>query len=138
MSLTGLNGEHIGSDKFRVPEKYRITTPIGQVGVTTKEAGNNGAFKFKIDSNTLVCCIASDGFDWEHVSVQVLNGNNKTRIPSWDIMCKVKSLFWGSESRVLQYHPPKSEYVNNHPHVLHLWRPTDKKMPFPPSVMVGI
>lgn len=62
-------------------------------------------------------CQASDGGGWEHVSVSTIE-----RCPTWDEMCKVKSLFWDDDDLVVQYHPPASEYVNNHPYTLHLWR----------------
>jgi len=39
---------------------------------------------------------------------------------------------------VVQYHPPRSEYVNNHPFCLHLWRPAGLDLPLPPAWMVGI
>jgi hypothetical protein len=39
---------------------------------------------------------------------------------------------------VVQYHPAKSEYVNNMPNCLHLWRPVNEAMPTPPSIMVGV
>lgn len=70
--------------------------------------------------------------EWEHVSV-----SRQSRCPTWPEMCKIKDLFWGEEETVIQYHPPKSEYVNIHPYCLHLWKP-----PFvvarPPSILVGI
>jgi hypothetical protein len=55
-------------------------------------------------------------------------------------MCKIKELFWDdAEDWAVQYHPPMSRYVNNHPYCLHLWRPTDcGEMPFPPDILVGI
>ena len=34
-----------------------------------------------------------------------------------------KALFWDEDDCVIQYHPPRSEYVNNHQNCLHLWRP---------------
>lgn len=52
-------------------------------------------------------------------------------------MCYVKSLFWEDEDAVFQIHPPKSEYVNEHPYCLHLWRPVDVVMPRPPYITVG-
>jgi hypothetical protein len=52
-------------------------------------------------------------------------------------MCYVKSLFWDDEEAVMQLHPPKSEWVNNHPYALHLWRPIGATIPLPPSVLVG-
>lgn len=47
---------------------------------------------------------------WEHVSV-----STRRRVPNWTEMCFVKDLFWAPEECVVQFHPPKSEYVNNHP-----------------------
>jgi hypothetical protein len=52
-------------------------------------------------------------------------------------MCRAKDEFWGPEDEVVQYHPKRSEYVNCHPHVLHLWRPIGAALPLPPSYMVG-
>ena len=58
--------------------------------------------------------------------------------PSWDDMCKIKDIFFKEEECVVQYHPPKSQYVNNAENCLHLWRPIEESMPMPPSVMVGL
>ena len=80
--------------------------------------------------------IASWGGGWEHVS---LNDWNIT--PSWEDMCKLKDIFWGDEECVVQYHPPKSDYVNNLQHCLHLWKPIEQysgKLPIPDSLLVGI
>lgn len=38
----------------------------------------------------------------------------------------------------MQLHPRKEDYVNNHPHCLHIWKPINKKIPTPPSIMVGL
>ena len=67
-------------------------------------------------------CIASihkrpGNCDLEHVSVK---GPKDT--PRWETMCVIKDLFWDDEDEVIQYHPKKSEYVNMHKNVLHLWR----------------
>lgn len=75
--------------------------------------------------------IASWGGGWEHVSVSHSNKN-----PSWDEMCKAKEIFWNDEECVIQYHPPKLKYVNNHPHCLHLWRPVGMEIPVPPKEFV--
>ena len=77
---------------------------------------------------------------WEHVSVVASSkkdGTLRERTPTWDEMCYVKSLFWNDDECVAQFHPPKSEYVNHHPHCLHLWRPTQSELPLPPSHLVG-
>lgn len=116
---------------FQVPEKYRVKK--GTWG-TTKDAGNNGLFLIpgKRAGETLKV-IASDGEAWEHVSVSLPN-----RCPTWAEMCKVKELFWSDDDCVLQYHPPRAEWVNNHPYCLHLWRPIGQDVPRPPALMVGI
>lgn len=54
---------------------------------------------------------------WEHVSVSLNN-----RCPTWREMKFVKDLFWEQDELVLQFHPPKSDYVNVHEYCLHLWR----------------
>ena len=69
---------------------------------------------------------------WEHVSVSI-----KRRVPNWQEMCFVKDLFWAEDELVVQFHPPRSEYINNHPNCLHLWRPVDNHIRLPPSVLVG-
>jgi hypothetical protein len=74
---------------------------------------------------------------WEHVSVHVVEYSLQ-RTPTWNEMCQVKDIFWGPEECVVQFHPPESEYVRNHPHVLHLWRWIVGGFPIPPSLLVGI
>lgn len=44
--------------------------------------------------------------------------------------------FFKDEEAVVQYHPPKSEYVNIHTYCLHLWKPTSHEMPKPPKIFV--
>jgi len=77
---------------------------------------------------------ADDGVSrgWEHVSV-----STRRRPPNWQEMCFVKDLFWEEEECAIQFHPPRSEYVNNHPHCLHLWGRADGAIPTPPSILVG-
>ena len=110
---------------MKTPEQYRIKDgPFG----SQKEDGNNGCFSvgpFNV--------IASDGMGWEHVSVSLL-----TRCPTWGEMCMIKDLFWDEEECVVQFHPPKSVYVNNHPNVLHLWKTKGKNIETPPTILVGI
>ena len=73
------------------------------------------------------------GGGWEHVSICPRN-----RLPEWDEMCTVKDMFWNDDECVVQYHPPKTEYVNNMPNCLHLWKPINHEIPMPPSIMVGL
>lgn len=85
--------------------------------------------------------IASTGMGWEHVSVTLRMKDNPKfveRTPTWQEMCFIKSVFWNDHEAVMQLHPPISEYVNNHPFCLHLWRPTQTEIPLPDSLLVGI
>jgi len=130
---------------FHVPERYRI-----KVGRQASDAsfGNNGAFSLPspIPGHQLFI-IASDGSDWdecglsgepwEHVSIHCEAGR-RVRVPTWIEMCAIKDLFWDDEDVVIQFHPRKSEYVNNHEATLHLWRPTASVLPTPPAITVGI
>jgi hypothetical protein len=117
---------------FHVPNKYRIRQ--GMMG-SDDSIGNAGAFSVKLKHNQQVFVIASDAMGWEHVSV-----SRSDRCPTWDEMCQVKAMFWDDDNCVVQFHPPRSEYVNNHPNCLHLWRPADgnQPMPMPHSLLVGI
>lgn len=51
-------------------------------------------------------------------------------------MCKVKDLFWDEEDVVVQFHPRKSEYVDNHKYCLHLWRKAGVDIETPPLELV--
>lgn len=113
---------------FQCPEKYRVQLPGYPAGDE-----QNGAFIVKLRRGQTVNVIASSGMNWEHVSV-----SRKDRCPTWDEMCQVKALFWDDDDCVIQYHPPRSEYVNNHPNCLHLWRPINADLPTPPSILVGV
>lgn len=98
--------------------------------------GFNGAFRLWING-ARVNVIASDGLGWQHVSVSLQD--HPATPPKWDVMCAVKDLFWEDEDCVVQFHPPKSDYVNNHTGCLHLWRCTDgREQPRPPAILVGV
>jgi hypothetical protein len=128
---------------MHVPNQFRVRR-----GVTGSDdsAGNNGAFlvpnrvarsvgraySTREQGAVPLRVIASDQGGWEHVSVSL-----PTRCPTWDEMSFVKGLFWSEEDCVVQFHPPRSEYVNLHPFCLHMWRPVGADIPLPPSWMVG-
>jgi hypothetical protein len=115
---------------LHVPERFRISSGILQ---TTAADGNNGAFVVRLNEESpFFSVIASDGKGWDHVSVSLPH-----RCPTWDEMCQIKDMFWDPEDCVVQYHPPKSEYVNNHPYCLHLWRNQTAEMVRPPMIMIG-
>jgi hypothetical protein len=101
-------------------EPYRVRKGTH---ATSEADGNNGMFLVPCGKVTLKV-LASDGLAWAHVSVSLPD-----RCPTWEEMCHVKELFWRSDEAVMQLHPPRSEYVNYHPHCLHLWRPlTEEEM----------
>lgn len=107
-------------------EQYRLTK------YSSKEDGNNGAFIVPFRSTELKV-IVSDGAGWDHVSVSLPN-----RCPNWLEMHFVKELFFEDEETVIQFHPKRSEYVNNHPYCLHLWRNQRTEIELPPSILVGL
>jgi len=99
------------------------------------DIGNNGAFMIPSpygNMKSMMAVIVSDQEGWDHVSVSLQN-----RCPTWNEMCVVKDLFFEPEEAVMQLHPPKSDYVNCHPHCLHMWRCHNRSIPLPPSLMVG-
>ncbi len=101
--------------------------------------GAYGQFRVQGPCGESLCIVASgaDADDpmaagWEHVSV-----STGRRVPNWLEMCFAKDLFWDAHECVVQFHPPRSEYVNNHPNCLHLWRHNKVDFPLPPSILVG-
>ena len=113
----------------KLPNKYRIRT--GKYGSDEKEDGRNGAFIIPI-GNIHFNVICSDGAGWEHVSVSL-----PYRCPTWGEMCVIKNYFFNEDETVVQYHPAKKDYVNQHPYCLHLWRPVGQNIPKPPAILVG-
>lgn len=102
--------------------------------------GAYGCFFVHGPCGEILKIIASGGDDddpksqgWEHVSISL-----RRRTPNWREMCFVKDLFWNDNECVVQFHPPKSEYVNQHPFCLHLFRHRTLAFPMPPSVLVGV
>lgn len=116
---------------FHVPNQFRFTDRLSPLS-STEEDGNNGFFYIQFEGKTLAV-MANNGMGWEHVSVSL-----KNRTPNWSEMNFIKGLFWDKDDCVVQFHPPESEYVNNHPNCLHLWRKIGYEFPLPDSIMVGI
>jgi hypothetical protein len=124
------------------PEQYRYR---GSLSEWTTNPGDPFGW-FIIPASTLIPrglkVMASDGaadelYDtgWEHVSVSRLV--RESTPPSWEEMCLVKGLFWADDECVVQFHPPKADYVNQHPGVLHLWRKKGAEaFPMPPKACV--
>ena len=123
---------------FRVPNHARVQHPTH--GSVAALDGDNGVFVLKAADGQLVC-LASDGSDvampdqWEHVSVHVETPKGE-RTPTWEEMCLVKATFWDADDVVIQLHPARRDYVNRHPHTLHLWRAVNWRQPMPPKLFV--
>ena len=94
----------------------------------------NGVFRVtsKIDHSTLIV-VASNQLGWDHVSV-----SHRKRVPNWYEMEQIKSMFFEDDETCMQLHVPATDHINNHPNVLHLWRPKNVAIPRPPSIMVGL
>lgn len=115
---------------FAVPEKYRVAK--GKMASDIQD-GNNGLFEIRsVKFKRCFTCLASDGLGWEHVSVSLPD-----RCPTWEEMEYIKGKFWAEDDCVIQFHPPKKDYINCHPYCLHLWRPMYQVLPRPPKFLVG-
>ena len=107
-------------------------------GFHTKTGDRFGLFRIKsqLTGATLRCLVGPaelwetegiPGPPWDHVSVSKID-----KPPTWEEMCYVKSLFFEEDECVVQFHPAKSQYVNIHPNVLHLWKLANGTFPMPP------
>lgn len=112
----------------------------------------DGCFYVPVLNGPMLTVVSSVGEGWDHLSVSA-----RHRCPTWEEMCYIKRLFFEPSECVMQLHPPEADYINNHPYVLHLWRPQTKAeidgylaagwptiagpagvIPRPPGHMVGI
>lgn len=110
-------------------DKYRLSDEERRLYGANGDSGN-GIFKVFVKGKSFRV-IASNGGGWEHVSI-----SRQNRCATWDEMCVIKDMFFDETECVVQYHPPKSNYVNVHPYCLHLWRPTTQEIPMPPMLYV--
>lgn len=118
-------------------EMARLQTPP----YVSEEGAMHGLFEIRCPSRYRLLIISSGVkhgnsgvVSWEHVSASI---RGKHFCPSWEEMCFVKDLFWGEEETIIQFHPPKTEYVNTHGFTLHLWKPP-YDVSTPPSIEVGL
>lgn len=108
-------------------DKYRVSLN-GHIGDETC-----GMFEIKLKCSSLTFrVIASSECGWHHVSVSTSN-----RCPKWNEMCEIKDMFFERDEMVIQYHMPENDNINLHQYCLHMWKPTEEKVPVPPSWMVG-
>lgn len=106
--------------------------------ITGSETGDDGGRGWVLcldrkHPNHLAVVVWSTGGGWDHVSVSW-----RKRCPTWEEMCEIKKIFFHPEEICVEYHPPESEYVNQHPYCLHMWRYQQPGMPMPPAWMVGV
>lgn len=118
---------------FHVPNQFRYNRPNSRFNSDPAVDKNNGFFIIPGPYGRELVVIGSDGMGWEHVSVSL-----EKHIPSWDEMNFVKGLFWDETDTVIQFHPPKKVYVNNHPRTLHLWRKIGNVFELPDALLVGL
>lgn len=116
---------------YNVLDKYRYK----KQPFASNDGDDFGLFFIPTTTNQ-VLNVLSSGYknqEWYHVSVSLPN-----RCPTWDEMAKIKNLFFGEEITAIQFHPKKSEYINNHPYCLHLWWKVGTDYELPPSILTGV
>ena len=119
---------------MKFPEQFRSTKGM----YATEPNSGSGLFIIPVNAPMIKykpIIFATNGEGWEHVSVSI---HQENRCPKWEDMCRIKDLFWDKNETVVQYHPPESEYVNNHKYCLHMWRKIGYEFPLPPSNLIGI
>ncbi len=132
----GVNAAHRWLEPYcKVPSPSDGAERCPETGICASDssAGHNGIFHVLGPCGRVLRTVSGNGFGWEHVSVSL-----EKHCPNWQEMYFVKDLFWDEEETVIQFHAPKSEYVNNAPNCLHLWRPLNIPFPMPPADMVGV
>lgn len=106
-------------------------TPNLFIEAETENDGMGGKYYDK-QTGKWLNFIFSYQLGWEHLSVSM-----PSKTPSWDQMCIMKDIFWSEDEACVEYHPRKEDYVNNHQHCLHIWKPVEETLPLPPSILVG-
>jgi len=118
-------------------EPYRVRE--GRMG-SDDSYGHNGLFLVPRANGVTLQIIASDGMEWDHVSVVPIDSRSQRKLyrcPTWEEMCAVKDLFFAHHECVVQFHPPRADYRNAHEYCLHLWRPQGVVLPLPDPEMVA-
>ena len=93
--------------------------------------GEDGCGGIAFYNGVRLAFIFSFGMGWEHLSV-----SKHRQLPTWDELCYMKRIFWDDDECCVQYFPAASEYVNNHPNCLHIWKPIGIEIPTPPKILV--
>jgi hypothetical protein len=119
------------TEKLARANRWRIRKECGKWS-STDEDGWNGAFLVPVDGE-MWQVLLGDGMGWKHLSV---TNAQKKQVPPWNVMCRLRDYFFDDDAWVVQFHPPRDAYINDHPFVLHLWQSIDAEMPTPLAVMV--
>lgn len=93
--------------------------------ITVSEWSQGLRYQFRWAGSVFIAIIEPeehDGKVWRHLSVSVAR---PPRLPTWDELRQMKELFLGDAKAVMVF-PSKREYVNDHPHVLHLFSGPDE------------
>lgn len=83
-------------------------------------------------------CKFTSAQGWEHICVSCGGNGTSKKVPSYEVMCAVKDIFWDEEECCVEYHPRKSQYVNNNEGCLHIWKCIDRDFPEPDPLLVGV
>jgi hypothetical protein len=123
-----------GLEKLCRANRWRIraANPEHPSKLATSDAdGWNGHFLVPLEGDIwhIILC---DQLGWKHLTIS--NAQQKVS-PSWNIMCRVKELFYADEEWAVQFHPPK-EGSQDDPYRLHLWAPLDEVLPVPMMVLI--
>lgn len=115
---------------FEKLNKFRVKSGMW----SSHDTDEHGLFFIKTMKGDVLKVLSSgwSNRDWYHVSVSLPN-----RCPTWSEMCMIKDLFFG-DVVAIQFHPKKSEYINNHPYCLHLWANMNEQIKTPHHSLVGI
>lgn len=98
-----------------------------------------GVFLVPTERGFTFKAIVSCGDGWDHISVGMVAWprHMDRRTPTWEEMQYFHRLFFEPDETAMELHVPRSDHVNNAPHVLHLWRPNDgREIPRPPKDFV--
>lgn len=116
--------------KDRLPvnlEKFRFDHPNYEIA---EEGSIEGSFEIMY-GNKRLRVLSGCGDGWDHVSVSLTH-----RTPTWQEMNWIKDRFFEPDELVIQFHPPKDQYINVGKTALHLWRPWNQKIELPPRWMM--
>jgi len=81
-----------------------------------ERGADGGKYRHDLSGQTVIisASIEDDGRAWLHFSTAFAH-----RLPTWPEFVSTKEKFLGAEVKAIQIIPPRAEYVNIHPYVLH-------------------